>query len=125
MYHGGMVVLVVDDSAMMRQLVGLSLRGVDGVTVVEADDGAAALATLDDIVPDLVLSDLNMPNVDGLALVAAMRGRAATAAIPVVLLTTAHARPPAERVEGLNIAGYLTKPIQPADVVATVLRWKR
>jgi two-component system chemotaxis response regulator CheY len=120
-----MVVLVVDDSAMMRQLLGLALRGVEGVTIVEAGDGAAALATLDEIVPDLVLSDVNMPNLDGLGLVAAMRQRAATAAVPVILLTTTHARPPVERLEGLDIAGYLTKPIQPAEVVATVLRWKR
>jgi two-component system, chemotaxis family, chemotaxis protein CheY len=120
-----MVVLVVDDSAMMRQLVRLALRAVGDVTVIEADDGAAALTTLDDMVPDLVLADLNMPNVDGLALVAAMRARPATRDIPFVLVTTANARPAADRVVGLGIAGYLTKPIQPDDVVSTVLRWRR
>jgi CheY-like chemotaxis protein len=78
-------VLVVDDSAMDRQLVGGILRKIGGWTATFAADGREALEALERAAPDLVLTDLQMPEMDGLELVQAIR--AAHPTIPVVLMT--------------------------------------
>ncbi len=71
-----MRLLVVDDSRVMRQIVVRTLRqaGYDGHEVVEAVDGADALAKVEQHSPDLVLSDWNMPNMTGIELLRALRG---------------------------------------------------
>lgn len=63
-----MKVLVVDDSASMRMIVKRTLKqaGYDNMEFSEAEDGAIALATIDDIAPHLVLCDWNMPNMNGI-----------------------------------------------------------
>lgn len=65
-----MKILIVDDSAAMRMIVRKTLRvaGFDGHEIVEADDGAKALALITAAAPDLVLSDWNMPNMTGIEL---------------------------------------------------------
>ena len=56
-----MVVLVVEDSSTMRQLICMALRKIEGIVLVEAGDGKDALVKLGEITPDLLLTDLNMP----------------------------------------------------------------
>ncbi|MEZ5375285.1 MAG: response regulator [Acidimicrobiales bacterium] len=72
-----MSILVVDDSPIMRKLVIRSLRqaGYGDHEVVEAEDGADALAKIEDQRPKVVLSDWNMPNMNGLELIKALRGK--------------------------------------------------
>ncbi len=59
-------ILVVDDSASMRQMIGLTLKGA-GYSVIEATDGKDALGKLDGRKINLIVSDVNMPNMDGIA----------------------------------------------------------
>ena len=63
-----MKILVADDSRVMRQIVIRTLRqaGYDDHEIVEAEDGADALAKVGSEQPDLVLSDWNMPNMTGI-----------------------------------------------------------
>ena len=70
-----MTILVVDDSSVMRKIVIRTLRqaGYGDHEVVEAEDGAQALAKVKESCPDVVLSDWNMPNMDGLAFCEALR----------------------------------------------------
>ena len=70
-----MKILVADDSRVMRQIVVRTLRqsGYDGHDVVEAVDGADALAKVGSETPDLVLSDWNMPNMTGIECLQALR----------------------------------------------------
>ena len=70
-----MKILIVDDSRVMRQIVIRTMRqaGYDGHDVVEAADGAEALAKVAEHAPDLVLSDWNMPNMTGIELLRALR----------------------------------------------------
>jgi two-component system chemotaxis response regulator CheY len=68
-------ILVADDSRVMRQIVIRTLRqaGYDDHDIVEAEDGADALAKVSSEQPDLVLSDWNMPNMSGLECLEALR----------------------------------------------------
>jgi two-component system, chemotaxis family, chemotaxis protein CheY len=69
-----MKIMIVDDSTAMRMIVKKTLRqaGFAGHEIVEAEDGAKALAAISAAVPDLVLSDWNMPNLNGLQLLQAL-----------------------------------------------------
>ena len=87
-------VLVVDDSAVDRRLVG-GLLSRDGKHQVEyAVDGTDALSKLREYSPDLVVTDLQMPNRSGLELVSAIRLHHSN--VPVIL-TTGHGSPAARR----------------------------
>jgi len=69
-----MKILIVDDSRAMRLIVMRALRqaGFGDHTLVEAADGAEALALIQDSAPDLVLSDWNMPKMSGIDLLRAL-----------------------------------------------------
>ena len=79
-------VLVVDDDAAHRALVGRALSK-SGWTVEQAADGAAALEALERSLPDVLLLDLFMPGVDGFAVVEAVRARPAWRKLPIVVVT--------------------------------------
>ncbi len=70
-----MKILIVDDSKTMRTLIKRTLRmaGYGDHETVEAENGAAALAILDKLTPDLILSDWNMPEMSGLELLQALK----------------------------------------------------
>ncbi len=70
-------VLIVDDSASLRQVVSLSLKGA-GYQVIEACDGRDALGKLGGQKVHLIISDVNMPNMDGIAFVREARRTRAT-----------------------------------------------
>ena len=80
-------ILVVDDSAVDRQLIEGLLQKQPRWTTHSSQNGIEALTRIQEAVPDLVVTDLQMPEMDGLELVGAIHAR--HAAIPVVL-TTAH-----------------------------------
>ena len=83
-------VLIVDDSSVMRKIVGRSLRqaGLDVLQVLEASNGSEALSLARDNPLDLILSDINMPLMDGLEFVRQLRGLESTQQTPVVMITT-------------------------------------
>ncbi|MBM4265741.1 MAG: response regulator [Deltaproteobacteria bacterium] len=118
-------VLVVDDDQDIRHFVMDVLRRA-GYRVMEAGDGAEALAVATETRPDLVLLDMAMPGgMDGAAVAREMCARFAESPIPLVALSGG--RDPSDRRRALD-AGcslYLTKPCAPArlrKVVATMLR---
>ena len=75
-----MKILVADDSRVMRQIVIRTLRqaGYDDHDIVEAEDGADALAKVSSEQPDLILSDWNMPNMTGIECLQALRSSGST-----------------------------------------------
>jgi CheY-like chemotaxis protein len=80
-------VMVVDDAADARFLIGLVLRDAEGIEVVAEAEGAdGALAVLDSSAPDLALVDARMPIMDGFELTGVLRTRAP--GIRVALLTS-------------------------------------
>ena len=64
-------IMIVDDSASLRQVVGIALRGA-GYDVLEASDGKDALGKLKGQKVHLMISDVNMPNMDGISFVKAV-----------------------------------------------------
>jgi two-component system chemotaxis response regulator CheY len=115
-----MVVMVVEDSSTMRQLVCHALRKIENVVLVEASDGANALEKLEEIRPDVILTDLNMPVLDGFGLIEALRARPEVKDIPVIILTTEGSLPDQDRAKLLGVSTYVTKPIKPDKVVSAV-----
>ena len=82
----GKIIMTVDDSASVRQMVGFTLRDA-GYEVLEASDGRDALAKLSGKTVQMVITDLNMPNLDGIGLIRSLRGVAAYKFIPIIMLT--------------------------------------
>ena len=82
--------LIVDDSSVMRKIVERSLRqaGLSIAQVLEASNGAEALAAVQKNKVDLILCDINMPVMDGLEFVKQLANVENGKAIPVVMITT-------------------------------------
>ncbi len=109
-------VLVVDDSAMVRQQVGRALTGA-GFAVLEASDGLDALAKLD-ASPDtqLVVCDVNMPRMSGIELLERLNANAST--IPIVMLTTEGQADLIQRAKALGAKGWIVKPFKAELLIA-------
>ncbi len=111
-------VLVVDDDERVRTVVSWQLEA-DGFRVTEAPDGAAALASIDDDRPDLVVLDLGLPGVGGLDVLRRLRGDAGPA-LPVIVLSGRDGE--TDRIIGLDLGAddYLVKPFSPGELAARV-----
>jgi two-component system chemotaxis response regulator CheY len=114
-------ILAVDDSASMRQMVGVTLRAA-GYEVIEACDGDEALEYARKHRVDLVLTDVNMPRMDGITLVAQLRTLASYHLTPVLLLTTESC--PERKLLGkqAGATGWMIKPFNPDRLLATLER---
>lgn len=112
-------VLIVDDSASMRQIVRLTLESV-GFTIVEGSNGQEGLDQLRAHRVQAIISDVNMPVMDGISLVRLVRGLADYRALPILLMTTASdaARKNQGRVAGAS--GWIVKPFSPAQLLETL-----
>jgi two-component system chemotaxis response regulator CheY len=115
-----MVVLVIEDSAPMRKLICTAVQRIENAIAVEASDGVDALAKLEEIQPDVILTDLNMPGIDGFAFISRLQQRPSWKSIPVIVLTTEVADEDRERAQSLGVAAYVTKPIRQQDVIGAI-----
>lgn len=110
-------VLIVEDSATMRQLIGFALKRIQGIEITEAQDGMDGLKKISSDKFDLALIDINMPLLDGLKLVKLIRSDPRCKDIPIAMITTEGSREDRERALSLGANEYLTKPIQQNEVV--------
>ena len=112
-------VLVVDDSASVRQQVRLALdeAGFETIDAIDGIDGLKKLAEHPDLT--LVICDVNMPNMDGLEMLEKARGQSSTSAIPIVMLTTEGQPGMIERAKQSGAKGWIVKPFKPHLLVAT------
>ena len=119
----GLRVLVVDDHADARELLGLVLRE-RGAVVHLARNAAEALEVLEGAAVDVLVSDLAMPGTDGYALIAAVRsGRAA--GIPAVALTAYAGSDAGERAIAAGFTAHATKPLDPDDLLELIVKLAR
>jgi two-component system chemotaxis response regulator CheY len=106
----------------MRSLVVSTLKSA-GFEVVEASSGKMALDVADRTgVLDLVVTDLDMPLLDGISFVRELRTRPSFKYVPVLLLTTATRIEQKSKAREAGATGWLTKPFEPAQLLATVKR---
>src|SRR5437867_3864146 len=111
-------VLLVDDEANIRRMVGALLQS-DGFDTVEAPDGNAAMVRLVEDAPDVVLLDLMMPpGPDGLATLEQIRRRAPH--IPVVMMSGKANLADAVRATKLGAFQFLEKPLTPEGVLVAL-----
>lgn len=109
-------VLVVDDDPEIRQSVMDILRRA-GCRVVEAADGAAAIAAAVAVKPDLVFLDMTMPGgMDGPQVAAEIRRRFAEHAMPMVALSAGTEAVDRARAIEAGCSLYLTKPCAPSRI---------
>jgi len=112
-------ILIVDDSASIRQVVGLTLKGA-GYDIVDAVDGKDALTKLDGRKINLVISDVNMPNMDGISFVKAMKVLPAYKFTPVIMLTTEGSEAMKRDGQAAGAKAWVVKPFQPAQMLDAV-----
>ena len=118
-------ILIIEDSPTMRQLISFALKRLQGVRIVEANDGVDGLKKLSADRFDLILTDINMPIMDGLKLVSLVRKDANYRNTPIVVITTEGAQEDRERALALGANDYITKPIQAGrilDMARTMLK---
>lgn len=113
------VILTVDDSASIRQMVTFTLKN-EGYDVVEAVDGVDALAKLDEKPADMVLTDLNMPNMDGIELIKKVRANPNFKFIPIVFLTTESQAEKKQEGKQAGATGWIVKPFKPDQLVGVI-----
>jgi CheY-like chemotaxis protein len=101
-------ILVVEDSAITRTMIGRLLRML-GYHVAEAGDGGHALRVLDEAAPDLIITDLEMPEVDGIELLQRVRGDERWRTTPVIVLTTRGSEQDKRRAVAAGADAYLVK----------------
>ena len=109
-------ILVVDDDVAARLMFRVILEGA-GYQVEEAQNGAAALILLKELVPDLVVTDMVMPRMDGRELIERIRGDDRTASLSV-LAVTGH---PEARQHATRADGLLNKPFDRTELLAAVV----
>ena len=114
-------IMVVDDSASLRQVVSIALKGA-GYDVIEGCDGKDAIAKLSGKKVNLIISDVNMPNMDGISFVKEIKKSDDYKFIPVVMLTTESQEQKKLQGQEAGVKAWIVKPFQPDQLLHVVSR---
>ena len=112
-------ILIVDDSASVRQVVSIALRGA-GYDVMEGCDGKDALSKLQGQKVHMIISDVNMPNMDGISLVKAVKQLPAYKFTPIVMLTTESQEAKKREGQEAGAKAWIVKPFKPDQLLGVV-----
>lgn len=113
------VILVVDDSASLRQVVAITLRGA-GYEVVEAENGKDALSKLTGKKINLIVADVNMPVMDGISMVKEIKKLPSYKFTPIIMLTTEGAADKKKEGQAAGAKAWIVKPFQPTQMLQAV-----
>lgn len=117
-------IMTVDDSASLRQMISIVLRG-GGYEVIEAVDGVDALSKLQGQDLHLFLTDINMPNMDGLEFTRRLRAMPQYKFVPIVLLTTESQAEKKAQGKSAGATAWIVKPFDPDQLMAVVRKVMR
>jgi two-component system, chemotaxis family, chemotaxis protein CheY len=118
-------IMAVDDSASLRQMVGVVLRG-GGYQVIESVDGVDALSKLKSGQElHLFLTDINMPKMDGLEFTRQLRAMPQYKFVPIVLLTTESNPDKKQQGKAAGATAWIVKPFDPDQLLAVVKKVMR
>jgi len=114
-------ILVVDDSAVVRQVQEAVLTKA-GYEVVSANGGKEAVAKLEIATFNLILTDLNMPDMDGVSLIKAVRGSNKHRLTPIVMITTESKDSKKQEGRSAGATAWVVKPFTPDQLLSVVKR---
>lgn len=112
-------IMIVDDSASVRQLVTFALKG-GGYEVVEGCDGQDALNKLQGQRVHLIISDVNMPNMDGITFLKALKQSPEHKFTPVLMLTTESQEAKKQEGKEAGAKAWMVKPFEPPQLLSAV-----
>ncbi len=112
-------ILIVDDSASLRQVVSIALKGA-GYDVIEGCDGVDGLSKLDGTKVHLIVSDVNMPNMDGLTMVKKIKEMPAYKFTPIIMLTTEASEDKKDIGKAAGVKAWMVKPFKPDQMIDAV-----
>jgi two-component system chemotaxis response regulator CheY len=115
------IILTVDDSRTMRDMLRLALVQA-GYEVVQAEDGVHGLEVLAGSTPDVIVTDINMPRMDGFGFIEGVRADAKHRAIPILVLTTESDAEKKNRARQAGATGWIIKPFDPVKLVDAIRR---
>ncbi|MDH3325433.1 MAG: response regulator [Gammaproteobacteria bacterium] len=112
-------ILIVDDSASLRQVIAIALKGA-GYEVIEGCDGQDGLDKLSGQKVNLIISDVNMPNMDGLTMVTKIKENPSYKFTPIIMLTTESGADMKERGKAAGVKAWMVKPFKPDQMLDAV-----
>jgi len=112
-------ILIVDDSASIRQVVSITLKKA-GYEVIEAVDGKDGLTKLDGKKIHLIISDVNMPNMDGISMVKEVKQMPAYKFTPIIMLTTEGSDEKKKQGQAAGAKAWIVKPFKPEQMLQAV-----
>jgi len=112
-------ILIVDDSASIRQVVSITLKGA-GYEVIEAVDGKDGLTKLNGNKVHLIISDVNMPIMDGISMVKEIKQMPNYKFTPIVMLTTEGSDDKKQQGKAAGAKAWIVKPFKPAQMLQAV-----
>jgi len=112
-------ILIVDDSASLRQVISIALKGA-GYNVIEGEDGVDGIKKLDGTKVHLIISDVNMPNMDGLTMVKKIKEMPAYKFTPIVMLTTEAGADKKDIGKAAGVKAWMVKPFKPDQMLDAV-----
>lgn len=116
----GKTVLVVDDSAAIRQSITYVLQQ-GGYDVVEAVDGMDGLKVLGGMTAcDLIITDVNMPNMDGISFIRKVREDESRKFTPIIVLTTESQGSKMNEGKEAGATGWIVKPFSAEKLLGVV-----
>jgi PAS domain S-box-containing protein len=114
-----MKILLVEDNAITRKLVRVTLRA-ESHDVLEAPDARTALELAAQGRPDVILQDLRLPDMDGFELLRRLREIPGCADVPIIAFSGLLSRLEEARAASVGFNDFLVKPVLPAELVRTV-----
>ena len=114
-------ILVVDDSAVIRQ-VEESVLGKAGYEVVSATGGRDGVAKMEAATFNLILTDLNMPDLDGVSLIKHARASLKHRLTPIVMITTESKDTKKQEGKAAGATAWMVKPFTPEQLLSVVKR---
>jgi len=115
----GSKILIADDSPTVRHLIQKFLDG-EGYEIFTTSDSANVVDLIDEINPDLVISDIMMPGMDGYTFLRHIRKEKTRESLPVIMMSTKNRETMEDLFVAYGIAGYLQKPFEKEQLVALI-----
>jgi CheY-like chemotaxis protein len=119
-------ILVIDDTALIREAAKIALGAIGGWRVITADSGEEGIERAVSERFDAILLDVVMPGMDGITVAAHLHALPATGPVPIVLLTAYSRLEQSERLRHLPVAGVIAKPFDVSGLtrqLAELLGW--